>query len=977
MKRNITTLLVVLMSMLGMPALAHDIEVANDDGVTIYYNFRNDNTELSVTYRGEWANSDWSTYKDRYTGHVAIPASVTYQGKTYPVTEVGYYAFGCCNNLTAVTIPNSVTRLDNDAFSQCTSLTAVTIPNSVTEIRDNAFSQSGLTAITIPASVTYLVYDAFRGCIDLASIIVEEGNTVYDSRGNCNAVIESETDQLIIGCKNTVIPSGVFSIGLYAFSGCDGLSSITIPNSVISLGSEVFSDCNDLTSIIIPTSVTSIGNWAMYGSSNLASVHLAGNDELTIGNYFLRGCYGLTDVYYYKEKLPTIGDNAFYNVNLQNVTLHVPATAIDAFKAAEPWSGFKDVVALTEEEIQTIVATYDPNAPRPSIVYAVWCEGNGTLYFLKSEELLQAGGTYDGQTITKVWKGKEVTATNDWSSPSWIIDDVIESLTTVVFDESFKVVKPMSCYGWFKWCEKLATIAGLSEGYLDTSEATTMRDMFLNCSSLTALDVSHFDTGKVTDMNSMFANCQKVTELDVSHFNTSQVTNMADMFLACDSLRSLDVSNFNTSQVTTMNSMFRSCKKLASLDFSSFDTRNVTDMYMMFTWCESLKTLDVSNFSTSEVTTMEDMFANCEGLTSLDLSHFDTRNVTNMNGMFASCYKLTELDLSGFNTSKVTTMWQMFWNSQNLKSIYIGEGWDVSNVTNSGNMFYGCLSIEGEDYTTYNSTTTDKAMAHYGAGGYMRDIHNKALPRQNQKPYAVWCAGNKTLYFLTSEDAIEAGTTHDGQTVTNVWAGAAAFYDHLWSFDDNNGVSNALTTVVIEESFQTYKPTTCYMWFINCKKLMRIDGLSNLNTSLVTSMADMFGGCESLTELDLRGFNTGSVVRMEDMFSGCSNLKAIYVGDGWDVSRDNIISGGMFYGCTSIVGKGGTTFDAEQTDKAKAHYGAGGYLRDENDYTRIGASLNDKGKMINDKWYDLGGRRLKLSPKTKGVYIVNGKKVVR
>jgi surface protein len=974
MKQNITFLLCVLISMIGLPAIAHDIEVANADGKTIWYNFRNDNTELSVTYRGEWANSDYSTYTDRYTGHVVIPASVTYQGKTYPVTEVGNYAFGFCENLTAVTIPNSVTRLDNGAFCRCTGLTSVTIPNSVKEIRDNAFSQSGLTAITIPASVTNLVYDAFRGCSDLASITVDEGNTVYDSRGNCNAVIESETDQLIIGCKNTVIPSGVFSIGLYAFSGCDGLSSITIPNSVISLGGEVFSDCNDLTSIIIPTSVTSIGDWAMYGSSNLASVHLAGNDALTIGNYFLRGCSGLTDVYYYKEKLPTIGDNAFYNVNLQNVTLHVPAAAIDAFKAAEPWSGFKDVVALTEEEIQTIVATYDPNAPRPSIVYAVWCEGNTTLYFLKSEEKLEAGGTYDGQTITKVWKGKDVTASVNWNTPSWVID-VQNSLTNVVFDESFKVVKPMSCRGWFYRCEKLTTITGLSEGYLDTSEATTMRDMFYCCEGLTALDVSHFDTGKVTDMNSMFANCKILTTLDLSHFNTSQVTNMADMFLACDSLRLLDVSNFNTSQVTTMSGMFRSCEKLASLDVSSFDTRNVTNMYMMFANCESLTALDVSHFNTSLVTNMEDMFTNCKSLTTLDLSHFDTRNVTNMNGMFASCYQLTELDLSGFNTSKVTTMWQMFLNSQNLKSIYIGEGWDVSNVTNSSNMFYGCLSIEGEDYTTYNSTTTDKEMAHYGAGGYMRDIRNKALPRQNQKPYAVWCAGNKTLYFLTSETAIEAGATHDGQTVTNVWPGAAAFYDHLWNFDDNNGVHNDVTTVVIEESFQAYKPTTCYMWFINCKKLARIDGLSNLNTSRVTTMAAMFGGCESLTALDLRSFDTGKVVRFDDMFSGCTNLKAIYVGDGWDVNHDNIISSGMFYGCTSIVGQDGTTFDAEQTDKAKAHYGAGGYLRNGNDYTGIG--LTPTISQGEGGWYDLSGRKLKQGSKAKGVYIVNGRKVVK
>ena len=144
-------LLTVLLSMGGARALAHDIEVANADGVTIYYNWANNKTELSVSYRGNYSYD----YSDRYTGNVVIPESVAYNGKTYPVTSIGEWAFYGCSSLTSVTIPNSVTSIGGSAFSGCFGLTSVTIGNSVTSIGGSAFSGcSGLTSVTIPNSVT-------------------------------------------------------------------------------------------------------------------------------------------------------------------------------------------------------------------------------------------------------------------------------------------------------------------------------------------------------------------------------------------------------------------------------------------------------------------------------------------------------------------------------------------------------------------------------------------------------------------------------------------------------------------------------------------------------------------------------------------------------------------------------------------------------------------------------------------------------
>jgi hypothetical protein len=118
------------------------------------------------------------------------------------------------HNLTSITIPNSVTSIGYAAFEYCPGLTSVVIPNSVTSIGNYTFgSCSSLTSITIPNSVTSIGNNTFEYCTGLTSIIVDENNPIFDSRGNCNAIIETETNTLICGCKNTIIPNSINSIG--------------------------------------------------------------------------------------------------------------------------------------------------------------------------------------------------------------------------------------------------------------------------------------------------------------------------------------------------------------------------------------------------------------------------------------------------------------------------------------------------------------------------------------------------------------------------------------------------------------------------------------------------------------------------------------------------------------------------------------------------------------------------------------------
>ena len=370
----------------------------------------------------------------------------------------------------------------------------------------------------------------------------------------------------------------------------------------------------------------------------------------------------------------------------------------------------QQVVATVEGEQQAQAVTAADGktyylAATVSLPYVVWCEGNHTLYFLLSTNMeMETGDTYDGQPVTKSWKGNSVVQTT--KNIPWNETDVSTVCTRVVFDESYASQRPTVTESWFKNFKKLETIEGLE----------------------------HLNTSEVKNTTSMFESCESLTSIDVSHFNTAKVEYMGKMFSYCSALRQVDVSGFDTSNARYMFGMFSNCFALEKLDVSHFDTHNVVSMAQMFETCRSLQELDVSNFSTSKVTSMQEMFAWCSGLKELDLSSFDTGNTTDMSFMFAA---------------------------DQLETIYVGEKWNTDKVTSHMNMFNDCTKLVGGAGTTFSSGNKDKAYAHVDGGadnpGYLTASINIADKADNSDLLQQY-DGNKAAVTLQDRTLFKNGS---------------------------------------------------------------------------------------------------------------------------------------------------------------------------------------------------------------------------
>lgn len=300
--------------------------------------------------------------RNSYSGSLVIPEKLYSRWGTFTITGIYAFAFDDCDDLTSITIPNSVTSIGDSAFSSCSGLTSITIPNSVTSIASGMFSYcDNLTSVTIPNSVTTIEDNAFYGCESLKSITIPNSVT---SIGDCSFALCKNLTSLKIGnsvksigfgafmlCSSltsVTIPNFVDSIADLAFADCSSLKSITIPNSVTSLGWGAFDNCESLTSVNIGNSITTIMGGAFGGCKNLTSVKI-GNSVTTIKCGAFSGCPKIQDVYCYTAEPPQAIDSYF--TFAFNATLHVPAESIDKYSSITPWDNFGSIVPLTGQEL--------------------------------------------------------------------------------------------------------------------------------------------------------------------------------------------------------------------------------------------------------------------------------------------------------------------------------------------------------------------------------------------------------------------------------------------------------------------------------------------------------------------------------------------------------------------------------------------------------------------------------------------------
>ena len=308
-------------------------------------------------------NGDSYLLNDYVFQHPDYITSVTI---TKGVEKISALTLAGCSNLTSIVVVDENTKYDSredcNAVIETNSNTLILgcsttfIPNSVTSIDSYAFYECrNITSIVIPKTITEISNGAiFFGCNSLTSIVVEDGNTRYDSRNNCNAIIETNSNTLIAGCSTTIIPEDIESIGTNAFFGRGSLTSIEIPENVAVLGWWSFAFCDNLTSIVIPSSVTSLSNSVFWNCCSLTSITC--NMELPY------------PIDYY----------AFAGVD-KSIPVYVPASSVEAYKSAKYWSDFTNIQAIPSNDIAS--GTCGDNLTwKLTEDYELIIEGTGAMY---------------------------------------------------------------------------------------------------------------------------------------------------------------------------------------------------------------------------------------------------------------------------------------------------------------------------------------------------------------------------------------------------------------------------------------------------------------------------------------------------------------------------------------------------------------------------------------------------------------------
>lgn len=716
------------------------------------------------------------------------------------------------------------------------------------------------------------------------------------------------------------------------FNGCESLISANMSQfntEKVTDMSSMFKDCKRLTSL-------NLNGFNTSEVTDMAAMFMncSGITLLDLSSFNTANVTDMKSMFRGDSLLTTIFINSKWNIG--KVTSYYSSYMFEGCVNLKGGAG----TAYDESKVDKTYARADNAVGNPGYLsfkpYAVYQSASRRLFFYA-----------DGRPDVKI--GTVYDLKRDETGPGWYFDEISPNVAVVDFDASFANARPVSTAYWFYGMTNLKSFTGIDN--LNTSEVTTMRSMFYNCSALEMLNLSNFNTSKVTNMSYMFYGCSNLITVYVSDaWTTIRVSSSTSMFYNCSAIKGGNGTTYNSSK---LNKEYARIDAVGTpgyftagpppyavlsgntLTFYADGLQSEKTTGTLYTFPTVVNT-DPDWFGMSVITKVifDPSFANalptstygwfCDltNLTTIEgIEYLNTSKVTTMQNMFRNT-KLTTLDLRYFNTANVTDMFAMFAENPQLTTILVGSNWSVEKVRLGSNMFSDCPNLVGGAGTRYNSNFTDVTYAHIDGGpsnpGYFT----------SPPPYAVLSEDGLTLTFYNDGlDGLKSGTVYSLNQGTDAPA---------WYTDNANGLVN---TVVFDPSFANARPTTTNSWFVNMRNLTSIEGIQYLNTSEVTNMESMFSLCKKLESVDVSGFNTtkvtdmgslfnecnilktldltnfdvSQVTNMQNMFSNCTSLVKIYAGSNWNEGFSGN-SSFMFANCPKLVGGAGTEWDSSLTD---------------------------------------------------------------
>ena len=633
MKKNILLTLMALMCAMYGKGSFYDVKIGD-----LYYDLH--------SYSGNTATvTSPSSSSEKYSGDIVIPSSVTYEGTTYSVTEIGG-AFYRCTDITSVTIPGSIINIEYSysywgTFEGCTGLISVVIGDGVQQIGGKAFyGCTSLTSVTIPNSVTTIGASAFKGCTALVSITIPNSVTS----------IGEETCSGCTGLTSITIPNSVTSIDSYAFYGCTGLTSVTIPNSVTKLGYCAFQGCTNLASAKISDNLKTIEYGTFKGCSRLASVIIGCNVTEIENAYDSNGgafedCSSLLSIDF-PTSMTYIGGNALKGCK-SLTSLTIPDNITEIGTAA-----FEDCSRIMTlslgNGIKAIKSSAFYNCTRLTQVYyqgslSEWC--NIEFGYSSSNPLCNGGKLYiDNQLVTDVSIPNTITAIKPYAFSNYSF------LASVIIPSSVKTIY----VGAFEYCTGLVSIT------IPNSVTSIKNSAFSGCTGLTSVTIPN----SVTSIEAQaFDNCIGLTSMTIPNSVTSIESNA---FRNCEGLTSLTIGN---SVVSIGKNAFSHCTGLTAVVIPN----SVTEMGEgAFEQCTNLESVVISdNLVAIEVKT----FNRCYNLSSVTFGKNireigKNTSIYSREGAFEGCSKLTAITIP----NSVTKIGYHSFYRCSLKYVTIGTG---------------------------------------------------------------------------------------------------------------------------------------------------------------------------------------------------------------------------------------------------------------------------------------------------------------